>query len=74
MLLVKCSCKCHSTLDDNYFNVPQNRIYKCPNCNKSLNISRWHEIGAIEAVLKENGFELHSIPDNTTIYFKFNIS
>ncbi len=72
MLLIKCSCKCHSTLDSDFFSKQQ--VYKCPNCSKRLEVNNWTEIATIDEVLKKSEFQLLSIPDNTSIDFKFNIN
>jgi hypothetical protein len=72
MLLVKCPCGCHSTLHSDFFT--KRNAYRCPNCQKTLDVGQWTEISAIHKILTDNGFQLHSIPDNSTIDFNFNLN
>ena len=72
MILIKCSCGCHSTLNSDFFS--KRNAYKCPNCQKYLDVGPWTEISGIDGILQESGFKLFSIPNNATINFNFNIN
>lgn len=69
MYLIKCSCGCHSTLNDEYF--AKRNSYKCPNCGESLNIANWTELQELNSIMEKSGFKYYIIPDNTRIEFKF---
>ncbi len=72
MLLIKCSCGCHSTLHNDFFT--KDNAYRCPNCKNRLNVKPWTEISEVNKVSAEDGFQLFSIPDSSTIDFNFNIN
>ncbi len=72
MYLFKCSCGCHSTLQDTYFDEPH--IYTCQNCGRTLDFTRHVRMSDLGSFLAKHGFSFHSFPDNAEINFQFNIN
>lgn len=71
MLLVKCKCGNSATLDDDFFT--KRRTFRCPNCREELDIGHWTEMQRMPTLLQEAGFELYSLPAETTFDFNFSM-
>lgn len=71
MILVKCSCGCHFTLQNKTLNSElATHPFICPNCHASLNLHPLENSIEMARAVSSSGFEVHVLPDNA----KFDVS